>query len=138
MPEPSELEWRLLYTKARSEAWVEVNLRRQGYSTLLPLVKQRSAFGALFPRYVFAGLEPGREARPLRSTLGVLYVVQCGENPVRVPGSVIEEIRGRMDAHGVVRLEDVPAPDPLFAKQQRERMRALVKLAAAGFRVRAA
>jgi len=138
MSNRSELHWQLLYTKPRAEAWVEINLRKQGYATLLPRVRQRSGFGALFPRYIFAGFDPMHSPRPLRSTLGVLYVVHCGEHPARVPGRVIEELRARMDAYGVVRLEEVPTPDPLFARQQRERTRALVRLAQAGFRVRSA
>jgi hypothetical protein len=132
------LHWQLLYTKPRAEAWVEINLRKQGYATLLPRVKQRTGFGPLFPRYIFAGFPLDQSPRPLRSTLGVLYVVHCGEHPAIVPARVIEELQGRMDAHGVVRLEQAPVEDPLFARQQRERTRALVKLAQAGFRVRVA
>ena|SRR5690242_361149 len=138
MSKSSELHWQLLYTKSRAEAWVEINLRKQGYATLLPRVKQRTGFGPLFPRYIFAGFQPGWSPRPMRSTLGVLYVVHCGEHPARVPPAVIEEISRRMDPHGVVRLDELPTPDPLFAKQQRERTRALMRLAQAGFRVRVA
>ena len=130
--------WELLYTKSRAEEWVEVNLRRQGYSTLLPRVRARSGYRPLFPRYIFAGFEADRSARELRSTRGVSYVVQCGENPARVPGSVIAEIEGRMDAHAVVRLDHVSSPASLFGPVERERLRALAKFAAAGWRVRVA
>ena len=134
----SDLHWKLLYTKPHAEAWAEINLRRQGYATLLPRARQRSGFGPLFPRYIFVGHVADQPAISLSSTLGVLYVVRCGDNPARVPAEVIAEIRSRMDVHGVVHLEEIPEPDPLFAKAQRERIRALEKLAAAGFRVRAA
>ncbi len=128
------LTWLLLYTKPRAEAWADINLRKQGYQTLLPLVRSRGAFAPLFPRYLFVGhAEP--QARALRGTRGVLYVVHCGERPARVPLDVIADVRGRMDAHGVVTLEDRPTPDPLFAKAQRERVRALIRFAQAGFRV---
>jgi hypothetical protein len=43
-----------------------------------------------------------------------------------------------MDTHGVVHLEKLAKPDPLFARRERERVRALVKLAQAGFRVKSA
>ncbi len=134
----SELCWKLLYTKARAEAWAEINLRRQGFTTLLPRVRQRSGFGPLFPRYIFVGHRADQTVSSLSSTLGVLYIVLCGDHAARVPAEVIAEIRGRMDAHGVVRLDEVPKPDPLFVKAQRERIRALVRLAAAGFRVKVA
>jgi hypothetical protein len=65
----------------------------------------------------------------------VLYVVRCGEKPARVPLEVIDGIRARMDEHGVVELEGRPLVDPLFARRERERVRALVKFAQAGFRV---
>jgi transcriptional antiterminator RfaH len=137
MANRTELHWQLLYTKPRAEAWVEINLRTQGFATLMPRVRQRSGFGALFPRYLFAGVAAGQSPRPLASTRGVLYVVHCGERPARVPAEVIDELRQRMDAHGVVRLDAAPSEDPLFVRRQRERTRALVKLAQAGFRVRA-
>jgi len=63
--------------------------------------------------------------------------VHGGSEPARVPAEVIAEVRGRMNEWGVVTL-DLPAVprDPLFDRRERERVRALVKLAAAGFRVR--
>ena len=130
-----DLGWMLLYTKPRAEAWAEMNLRKQGFATLLPRVKQRIGFGPLFPRYLFVGARDEQRVEPLRSTLGVLYVVHAGDRPARVPQSVIDEVRSRMDAYGVVTIDPSPAADTLFAKQQRERVRTLLKLAQAGFRV---
>jgi transcriptional antiterminator RfaH len=130
-----DLCWLLLYTKARAESWADVNLRKQGFATLLPRVRQRDGFGPLFPRYVFVGAPLGTDFRPARSTRGVLYVVHSGENPARVPLEVIAGIRARMDEHGIVELERRPLLDPLFARRERERVRTLVKFAQAGFRV---
>ena len=138
MSSSGEMCWQLLYTKSRAEEWVDVNLRRQGYSTLLPRVRARSGYRPLFPRYIFAGFEADRSARELRSTRGVSYVVQCGEHPARVPGSVITEIRGRMDQWGVVVVDAAPQPGSLFGAAERERVRALVRFAEAGWRVRVA
>jgi transcriptional antiterminator RfaH len=137
MSSGTELCWQLLYTKPRAEEWVEINLRRQGFATLLPRVRGRSGFGPLFPRYLFAGFDADHDPRPMRSTLGVLYVVHCGDKPARVPLDVVDEVRARMDAHGVVKVESSPTPDLLFARRERERTRALLKLVEAGWRVRA-
>ena len=130
-----ELCWVLLYTKPHAESWAEINLRRQGYATLLPRVRARNAFAPLFTRYLFAAHSPDQRLEPIRSTRGVQSIVQFGDRPARVPVAVIEEIRARMDAHGVVTMETPATPDPLFARAERERVRALVKFAKAGFRV---
>ncbi|HZO20033.1 MAG TPA: transcription termination/antitermination NusG family protein [Gemmatimonadaceae bacterium] len=130
-----DLCWLLLYTKARAESWADINLRKQGFETLLPRVRQRDGFGPLFPRYIFVGGPAGSDFRSARSTRGVLYVVHCGEKPARVPLEVVEGIRARMDEHGLVELEGRPVVDPMFARRERERVRALVKFAQAGFRV---
>jgi Transcription termination factor nusG len=133
-----ELSWQLLYTKPRAESWAEANLRKQGFVVLLPRIATRSGFAPLFPRYVFAGLHNDQRDGVIRSTFGVQYVVHCGDKPARVPIDVVFEIRSRMDSLGVVTLDHKPTPDPLFAKRERERVRTLVRLAQAGFRVRLA
>lgn len=133
-----DLCWLLLYTKARCETWAEINLRKQGYETLLPRVRRDRGFAPLFSRYLFVGHAPGQPTAPLRSTRGVLQVVHCGDAPARVHPEVISDVRARMDAQGVVTLDPVPVRDSLFARAQRERIRTLVKLTQAGFRVVAA
>jgi hypothetical protein len=127
--------WLLLYTKARAEGWAEINLRKQGFTTLLPRVRHRGGFGPLFPRYLFVGAPAGADLRSAQNTRGVLYVVHFGETPARVPVEVIDDVRARMDEYGVVELEGPKVHDPLFARRERERVRALVKFARAGFRV---
>jgi hypothetical protein len=130
--------WRLLYTKPHAEAWVDANLRKQGFESLLPRTPTRAGICPLFSRYVFAGYGPGQRPERFAGTFGVQYVVNCGEAPARVPLNVIEEIRARMDERGIVRLERLTGADPIFAKRQRERVYALTRLAQAGFRVRIA
>jgi transcriptional antiterminator RfaH len=134
------LEWKLVYTKARCESWAEANLKNQGFSVLVPRVRRKSGTGfePLFPRYVFIGSEPARDTRSVVNTRGVARLVHFGDHPVRVPPNVIDEVRSRMDAHGIVDLDQAAVATPLFDRGSRERLRALVKLAEAGFRVRAA
>jgi hypothetical protein len=132
------VNWCLLYTKPRAEAWVEANLRKQGFESLLPWTATRGGMAPLFPRYLFAGHRQGQRSQSLAGTYGVQYVVQCAGRPARVPAEVIREIAGRMDARGVVQVETSAQVDPLFAKRQRERLVALEKFAAAGFKVRIA
>lgn len=133
-----DITWRLLYTKPRAESWVDANLRLQGFESLLPRTPARSGLAPLFPRYVFAGCHHEHRVQSLGGTFGVQYVVRCGVLPAIVPRIVIEAICNRMDAHGVVHLEQVSAIDPIFATQRSERLAALEKFAAAGFKVRTA
>jgi transcriptional antiterminator RfaH len=134
----SEVSWLLVYTKAHAEAWTEINLRNQGFETLMPRVGARGGVRPLFPRYVFVGAEQDMRTQPVRNTLGVLYVVRYGDQPAAVPIHVIDEIRGRMNEHGVVHLERTAPKDELFARRERDRIRALIKLTEAGFRVKSA
>jgi Transcription termination factor nusG len=134
----SELSWLLVYTKVRAEAWTDINLRNQGFATLLPRVASRSGFALLFPRYVFVGFDALQRPASIHNTLGVMYVVQCGGKPARVPHDIVAEIRGRMNENGVVKLDAAPAVDPLFARRERDRVRTLIKLTEAGYRVKTA
>jgi hypothetical protein len=138
MPPIGDASWQLVYTKARAERWVELNLRRQNFLTLLPLVRARAGFQPLFPRYVFVGIAPEASARPIAGTRGVQYIVHFGAQPAQVPLEVVRDVSARMDAHGVVQLEQADPQDPLFAKRARERTRALLMFAQAGFRIKSA
>ena len=130
-----DVRWVLLYTKRHAEQWAEINLRNQGFLTLLPRVRTRTGVVPLFPRYLFAGHEDDRRTSAMHNTFGVKYVVQSGELPARVHDDVIAEIRDRMDHHGLVRLDATEsAAGALFAERQRDRLRALEKFAASGCR----
>ena len=134
----AEMSWVLLYTKRHAEAWAELNLRNQGFSTLLPRVRSSDGFAPLFPRYLFAGHHEARLPSSMQHTFGVMYVVHCGDRPALVPVAVITDIRDRMDQHGIVRLDVTHASATLFSSRQQQRLQTLAKFAAAGFRVRAA
>ena len=132
------LSWQLLYTKPHAEAWVEANLRNQGFATLLPRIRTRGGTGALFPRYVFAGHIASQRSRSFAGTFGVAYVVRCGATPALVPPDVIQEISLRMDGRGIVQLEASTGTDSLFSARAQERVATLARFADAGFRVRIA
>jgi transcription antitermination factor NusG len=130
------LEWMLVYTKSRCEAWCEANLRNQGFEVLGPRVRTAKGIEALFARYLFVGHERGRDTRSVENTRGVQRIVTFGGRLARVPQDVIDEVRSRIGADGLVQLD--VAVSPLFDRAAAARLRALVKLAEAGFRVRAA
>jgi hypothetical protein len=126
-----DLSWILLYTKPRAEAWAEINLRKDGVTTLLPRVRQRTGFAALFPRYLIAGAEDESSVASLCGSLGILYVVHRGDEPVVVPADVVRELEARMGPRGIVTLDPSASADSLFAPSRRARVRALLRRARA-------
>ena len=105
------MDWYLLQFKPNAHGVAAENLRAQGFGVFLPLhrVTQRRRSGfrdalrPLFPGYMFAGLS---EASPgltsLRATRGVSRTVSFGGACRPVPGELVEALRARCDAGGVL------------------------------------
>lgn len=107
------LSWYAVYTQPAKEGLAAQHLRNQGFEVYLPQYqKLRRHAGrtdivatALFPRYLFVGLDIERQRwRSVNGTRGVVGLVMLGEKPIAVPQAVIDEIRGREDETGYVRL----------------------------------
>jgi transcriptional antiterminator RfaH len=111
------LQWYAVQTQAHAEQKAAWHLRNQGFLTYLPcyLKRVRHARRAserarpLFPRYLFLAMDIATARwRAIRSTIGVTALVLQGERPAAVPQAVIDEIRAREDAHGLVVMPVVP------------------------------
>mgnify|MGYP005999611757 FL=1 len=106
-------QWFVIYSKPSQERIAEGNLQAQGFETYLPRLAQRKTHARrssvvpvpMFPRYFFvrADLDASRW-RSIYGTFGVANVVSFGERPAAVPDAVIDELRMREDADGIVRL----------------------------------
>lgn len=106
--------WFAVVTKPRSEAVAQEHLARQGYECLLPRVKRvlRTAAGlktrveSLFPNYLFLRADPDAVSlAPVRSTRGAIGLVRFGAEPARVPDSVVDRIKSRIDVEdGLIKL----------------------------------
>lgn len=103
--------WCAAHSHARAEDKAAFHLRRQGFSVFLPkhLKRRRHArrvewvAAPLFPRYFFVGFDPEvTRWRAILSTVGVGDLVRFGDQPALVPSHVIDEIRAREDADGLV------------------------------------
>ena len=90
----SQGQWFAVAAKPRQEQVAEVNLKRQGYNAVLPLVEARkrrqnkwtTVTEPLFSGYLFVQLELGRDnLAPIRSTLGCRDLVRIGSGLVPVP-----------------------------------------------------
>ena len=103
--------WYVVHTKPRKEGMANSLLKSQGFETLYLYYsgvvkharKVRKVDKSLFPRYIFAGLTNGQAVYDINHTIGVSTVIYCGDKPLEVPESVIEELRARGDKDGMVR-----------------------------------
>lgn len=96
--------WYLVYSKPQQERLALENLERQGYSSYLPLIKNRrrrsgryvALIEPMFPRYLFVHLSDETDNwGPIRSTIGVANLVRFGMNAARVPDTLIGAMRER-------------------------------------------
>ena len=94
----SQGQWFAVATKPRQEQVAEVNLTRQGYRAVLPLIEVRKrrqnkwtkVAEPLFPGYLFIRLELGKDNLvPIRSTQGCRDLVRIGQGLVPVPDAVM-------------------------------------------------
>lgn len=114
--------WYLVHTKRAGEAVAEANLQRQGYKVYLPRLAQavrrrgrwQDRIVALFPRYLFLGLNEGSQTLgPVRSTVGVSNVVRFGLRYANVPDELIDALRTTEDPEsGLHRMRVSSLPEP--------------------------
>ena len=106
--------WYAVHTKPRHEHLAAQHLARQGYDLYLPLARERrpGRLGAelhvvpLFARYLFVRLDLASDnAAPIRSTVGCRGLVRFGERTPHLPQAVVDALRARADADGVIPLE---------------------------------
>jgi transcriptional antiterminator RfaH len=102
----AESRWYVVRVKARQETIAEENLARQGYRVWLPQIslqrrrrgKWRPVVEPLFPGYLFVQLQPGVESyAPIRSTRGVTDLVRFADEPIPMPGDIVEGLRLRQE-----------------------------------------
>ena len=98
------MNWYVVHTKPRQESRALVNLEQQGYECFLPTISKqkisRIALGVatepLFARYLFISLDTELSSKswaPIRSTLGVSKLVTFGNEPAKVHGDLITQIK---------------------------------------------
>ena len=97
--------WLLLQVKPRQEMRALENLERQNGTCYCPLIlveklnrgKKIYVEEALFPGYLFINLDSGQSNltyTAVRSSRGVSKIVRFGENPIKVPESLILYLKG--------------------------------------------
>ena len=114
--------WLLLQVKPKQETRALENLQRQGGDCYCPQIcveklsrgKRIQAEEALFPGYLFINVQPEQDGltyTSIRSSRGVSKIVSFGAEPIKVPETLIEQIKYReqADSMGFI-AKDLPQP----------------------------
>ena len=102
--------WYAVHTLAKKEALAAWTLQRLGYEVVFlhyfaRLKHARRTWRVLrplFPRYIFAGVPNAHTVSGINRSFGVATVVHLGDEPVPIPLDVIDELRSRGNASGLV------------------------------------
>ena len=109
--------WYVAYTRTGMERLAQGHLERQGFTTYLPRRRKErrharridSILVPLFPRYLFVAFDIEKDAwRSVNGTHGVSYLVGAGETVSAVPEGVIEAIKTRETAEGLIEIAEAP------------------------------
>jgi transcriptional antiterminator RfaH len=119
--------WYVAQTQPRAEAKAALHLNRQGFEVYVPRYLKRrrharkveSVAAPLFPSYLFVAFDIAVQRwRSIHSTIGVSRLVCNGEDPAPIADAIIEGLKVRQDANGLIRLD----PRPRFARGDKIRV----------------
>jgi transcriptional antiterminator RfaH len=105
--------WYAVHTHPREEFKALSHLQRQDYQVYLPRYaktvrharKAERVIRPFFPRYLFVNLNLAINSwRAIRSTMGVSDIVCFGERPTPLPTGVVDALRSKEDAEGLIAL----------------------------------
>jgi transcriptional antiterminator RfaH len=118
-PEARAARWYVVQTIRGREQFAKQNLDRQNVPTYLPLFSRpalrRNAvanqISAFFPGYLFVSLPRASSLwRSVGGTYGVSRIVRFGETQAPVPEGMVEYLKARTGADGVLGFEDQLKP----------------------------
>jgi len=101
--------WFLAQLKPNCANIADKNLKRQGFTTFLPMEEETrarngkfvTALRPLFPGYIFVAFDVALGAwRAVNSTHGVTRLVSLGREPTAVPRDLVSGLMRRCDAKG--------------------------------------
>lgn len=116
---PAASRWIVVHTQPHREVRAASSLKDHQFQVFLPLKRRtvrharqfRVVLRALFPRYLFVGLDPHRGSwARIRSAPGVSQVLMDGELPRAVPPGVVERLIELSDSRGVVDFDRTFSP----------------------------
>jgi transcriptional antiterminator RfaH len=112
-PRHDECGWQVVATRRHKERAAHAAIAQLGVPTYLPLLRQwpppavGADVGPMFPGYLFVQPASGDVYR-IERTAGVRGFVTFGGATARLDDAVVEFLRSREDAHGVISAEPLP------------------------------
>lgn len=108
-----DLSWFAIQTKPRRENFAARNIEKLGIEVLLPRIRfERLTRGVAQPRtkplfsgYLFARFRPEIFFETVKTTRGVLRVMNSGGTPIPVPEEIIREIQDRIEVDGLIQTQ---------------------------------
>ena len=105
--------WYVIQTKPKKEEEAKSYLSTKGVEVFGPLMenfllrngRMSKELKSLFPGYIFGKFDLAQNYPLVRWAKGVKKVLGFGEYPTPISEEVVEIIRERADAHGIVRLK---------------------------------
>jgi transcription antitermination factor NusG len=105
--------WYVIQTKPKKELEARSYLSMKGLEIFFPRMETFAPKGgritrgikALFPNYIFGNFDRVRDYSLVKYGKGVNKIVSFSGEPVPISVMVIEEIKGRMDAAGLINLK---------------------------------
>jgi transcriptional antiterminator RfaH len=103
--------WYCVQTAPQGEAVAARHLERQGFEVWLPLCAKRRRHARrteivaapLFPSYLFVAFDRNVERwRSINGTRGCRALVGAGDAPMPLPHGIVEALRSRCDAAGLI------------------------------------
>ena len=103
----------MIYTKPHQEERAKENLENQGNEVFLPMIasektKQQKSFSLrpMFPRYLFTKfIVEKNNWMQIKSTRGVSDIIVFGENLTKVPNSVMDYLKSKVDDNDILKLK---------------------------------
>ena len=109
--------WYVIQSQPSAERKALSHLSRQGFTAYLPCYRKTRRHARrteiiaapLFPRYIFVSIDMATQRwRSLRSTVGVSRLVCNGDTPSVVPFGIVEGLRSREGADGLLDVTQRP------------------------------
>ena len=105
--------WYVIQTKPKKELEARSYLSVKGLEIFLPRLETFAQKGgritreirALFPNYIFGNFDPIKDYSLVKYGKGVSKIVSFSGDPAPISAMVIDEIKGRMDAAGLINLK---------------------------------